>query len=153
MCAPSLPFWSGLTNRNSSIWEAPQGPMEMAKAVWQKMSSPELQLQVGGQGQWGTGPQLEHLFLPALGSSSLRLPPVAFALLPGSELGISRLHPHPRAWVQIQFHLARYHGLWAWLLSSRTWPLSVNLAAWDLRGGWDTDTPVSTSPLLSVLPR
>lgn len=60
------PHWPGLTGRNrtSTIREAPQGLMEMAKAVWQRGSSPERQLQVGG-GQWGTGPQRSiHLSQP-----------------------------------------------------------------------------------------
>lgn len=77
----------------------------MAKAVWQRRSNPEGQLQVG-RGQWGTGPQWTQPSPLGLGSPSLHLPPLTFALLPGSERGISCL----RAWVQIQLHLAWQRG-------------------------------------------
>lgn len=84
-----------------AIWEAPQGLVEMAKAVWQRRSNPELQLQVGRGVSGAQAPSGASISLGP-GSPSLHLPPVAFALLPGSERGISCLW----AWVQIQFHLA-----------------------------------------------
>lgn len=128
-CSPFLLHWPGLLSRKSptAIWEAPQGLMEMAKAAWQRRSNPELQLQVG-RGVSGAQAPVGHPSLPGL-----HLPPVAFALLPGSERGISCL----QAWVQIQFHLTWQHGPWAWVSSPRTQPLSLNRAvSLPLRGEW-----------------
>lgn len=142
MCAPFLLLCSGLSSRKSPIatWEAPQGSTEMAKAVWQRRSNPELQFQVGRGVSGAQAPSGRSHLPPGLGSPSLHLPPVTFALLSGSERGISCL----RAWVQIQLHLAwqRWPGPGFPAPEPNLLASTRQHAFCSLRGRWDS-VPVS----------
>lgn len=134
--------WQELPHHNlgGSLGPDGDGESSLAKKVQPRAAAPEAQ---SGSSKWGGGsvghrPPTEHPSLPALGSSSLCLRPVAFALLPGSERGI----PRPQGWVQIQFCLTRQYVLWAWVSSP---PQSGSMGA--LEKG--ENTPVPAPQLLS----